>query len=67
MQQATIQVDFVSKQQADEFLDRLREAKHKFDVHVKLGWSAGRSYLKQFLQKLSGSAVELKVEGVTPE
>lgn len=66
--QATIRTDLGSEQQAGEFFGFLSGTKHKFDVSVKLGWSANRSFLGWILEQVSlAGASSLEIEGITPK
>lgn len=66
MQQATLKVELNSPIEADQFRKLLTSTKHTFDISIKLGWKATRSFAGGlFLDIAKTGILALEVDGVT--
>lgn len=65
MQQATLKVELSSATEADQFSQLLQDAKHIFNVTVKLCWKATRLSVEKLCQGVaSANARALELDGV---
>ncbi|KFH74022.1 hypothetical protein MVEG_01235 [Podila verticillata NRRL 6337] len=65
MQQATVKVELSSATEADQFSQLLQDARHIFNVTVKLCWKATRSSVEKLCQGVaSANARALELDGV---
>ncbi|KFH63748.1 hypothetical protein MVEG_10441 [Podila verticillata NRRL 6337] len=66
MQQAKIGVELGSIDEADQFQTHLAEAKHAFDISIKLSWMATRSVMRKLCLDIAKTGtVFLELDGIT--
>ncbi|KFH63798.1 hypothetical protein MVEG_10491 [Podila verticillata NRRL 6337] len=66
MQQARIKVELGSIDEVDQFQTRLCNAKHAFDISIKLCWEATRSVVRKLCLDIANTGtVLLELDGIT--
>ncbi|KAG0340651.1 hypothetical protein BG000_011429 [Podila horticola] len=65
MQQATLGVELRSSAKADQFRSLLAGSNYTFDMSIKLGWEAARSYVKRLCNDIANTGtVVLELDGI---